>query len=232
MFTHGSMSGYEIMTDRIIVSPDGKSLTIGEMEDIFDRAGAVNETIFRRLEFNQVIQYTKGIGVDIGCGLNKIHSSAIGIDFQLGDKDFGYPFGANIKVAKNKDRLLLPWFKDESLDFVFSSHCLEHFSKPSETIREIFRLLKPGGYLILILPDMRFYPKKGEARANPDHSWDCYPAVLVDIVNNVGRFKVVQLDTLHDKLKDVELTPRDRKIAHAYGHESLNFSFEGIFQKL
>ena len=226
------MSGYKAIMDRIIISPEGKSLTIDEMEGIFDRAGAVNETIFRRLEFNQVIQFTKGVGIDIGCGLNKIHSAAIGIDFQLGDKDFGYPFGANIKVAKNKNWLPLPWFKDEALDFVFSSHCLEHFSQPGETIKEILRLLKPGGYLILILPDMRFYPKKGEPRSNPDHEWDCYPQVLVDLLTSVAPFKIIQLDTIHEKLNNLKLTPRDEQIAARYGHKSLNFSFEGIFQKL
>ena len=226
------MSGYKIVMDRIIVSPDGKSLSIGEVEDIFEKAGAVNETVFRRLEFNQVIEYTKGAGIDIGCGLNKVHSSAIGIDFQLGDKDFGYLFGANIKVPKNKECLSLPWFRDGSLDFVFSSHCLEHFSAPGKIVQEAARVLKPEGYLVIILPDMRYYPKRGEPGANPDHEWDCYPEALVDIVNSAGRFKVIQLDTLHDKLKDVELTPRDRKIAGAYGHNSLDFSFEGVFQKV
>ena len=226
------MSSYKTIIDRIIISPEGKSLTIDEMEGIFDGAGAVNETIFRRLEFNQVIQFTKGVGIDIGCGLNKIHSAAVGIDFQLGDKDYGYPFGANIKVPKNKDWLPLPWFKDKSLDFVFSSHCLEHFSMPGQTIKEILRLLKPGGYLVLILPDMRFYPKKGETRANPDHEWDCYPQVVVDLVNSVAPSKIIQLDTLHKKLKDLKLTQRDEQIAARYGHKSLNFSFEGIFQKL
>jgi SAM-dependent methyltransferase len=223
---------YNAVTDRVIISPEGKSLPIGEMEEIFESAGAVTETIFRRLEFNQVIQFTRGVGIDIGCGLNKIHSAAIGIDFRLGDKDFGYPFGANIKVTKNKDWLPLPWFRDESVDFVFSSHCLEHFSQPRKATREILRVLKPGGYLVLILPDMRHYPKKGEAGANPDHEWDCYPEVLVDIVKKAGRLKVILLDTLHDKLKDVALTPRDKKIAEAFGHNSLNFSFEAVFQKL
>lgn len=220
------------MTRKVIISPDGKSLSIAQMEDIFDKAGAVNETIFRRLEFNQVIQFTRGIGVDIGCGLSKIHSAAIGVDFQLGEKDFGYPFGANIRVARNKDWLPLPWFKDETLDFVFSSHCLEHFSEPVATMREILRLLKPGGYLVLILPDMRYYPRKGEHGANPDHEWDCYPQVVVDIANSVAPLETVQLDTLQERLQNVRLTPRDKRIAAGYGHKSLNFSFEGVFRKL
>lgn len=219
------------MKNRIVISPDGKSISIAEMEDVFEKAGESYETIFRRLEFNEVIKYTKGVGIDVGCGLSKIHSCATGIDFRLGDKDFGYPFGANIQCPRNKEFLRLPWFTNESLDFVFSSHCFEHFSDLRKTLQEVIRVLKPAGYLVLILPDMRYYPKKGAEGANPDHEWDCYPETLVEIVKDTGNFEVIQSDTLHEKLKDVVLTERDRRIANHYGHNSLNFSFEGVFQK-
>jgi hypothetical protein len=79
---------------------------------------------------------------------------------------------------------------------------------------------------------MRYYPRKGETRANPDHEWDCYPQAVADMVIGVAPFRTVQLDTLHEKLKNLKLTPRDERIAARYGHESLNFSFEAIFQKL
>jgi len=222
----------QIVTGRIIISPYGDSVGIADMERIFDRAGAANETVFRRLEFNQVISYTRGVGIDIGCGLSKVHSAAIGIDFQLGTKDFGYPFGANIKVHKNNHSLYFPWFSSESLDFVFTSHCLEHFSHPEIIIEESFRVLKAGGFLVIVLPDTRFYPVRGSSAANPDHEWDPYPEVLMDIVNKAAQFKLIMLDTIHNILKNVELTERDRTIAQQYGHESLNFSFEGIFQKV
>jgi len=219
------------MEQKVIISPDGKSISANEMEDIFERGGAYYETIFRRLEFNQVINYTKGVGVDIGCGLNKIHSCAIGIDFRLGDKDFGYPFGANIKCSRNNECLQLPFFSDECLDFAFSSHCLEHFSNPRKSIQEMLRVLKPGGNLVLILPDMRYYPRKGEAEANPDHEWDCSPSTLIEMVTAIGESELVQIDTLHNKLDDVRLTERDKKIQDYYNHSSLNFSFEGVFRK-
>ena len=149
------MNIYDIVTDRVIISPEGKSLTISEMEGVFDRAGAVTETIFRRLEFNQVIQFTKGVGIDIGCGLNKIHSAAIGIDFRLGDKDSGYPFSANIKVPKNKAGCHYLGFATSHCISCFPATAWNIFLEPGEAIREIFRPLKPGGYPALILPDMR-----------------------------------------------------------------------------
>jgi len=220
-----------LVEQKIIISPDGKSISTKEMEDIFERGGAYYETIFRRLEFNEVIKYIKAVGFDIGCGLNKIHSCAIGIDYRLGDMDFGYPFGANIKCSKNKEHLQLPFFSDESMDFAFSSHCLEHLSNPRKSIQEMLRVLKPGGYLALILPDMRYYPHKGEPGANPDHEWDCHPSTLIEMIKGIGECELVQIDTLHSKLEDVRLTERDRRIADYYGHSSLNFSFEGVFQK-
>jgi SAM-dependent methyltransferase len=219
------------LNNLIKISPYDKTISITDMENIFCRGNATYETIFRRLEFNQVIIYTKGIGIDIGCGLNKIHSGAIGIDSQLSENDYGYPLGANIKCEKQEEYLPLPWFVNESLDFVFASHSLEHFSDPQKWIEEVHRVLKPNGYLILILPNMNIYPITGSSGANRDHQINYYPHMLPQVINPLGKWDTVQLDTLHVRLNNVELTERDRKIAAHYGHKTLNFSFDAVFRK-
>jgi ubiquinone/menaquinone biosynthesis C-methylase UbiE len=38
-------------------------------------------------------------------------------------------------------------------DFVFASHCLEHIANPLRALREWSRVVKPGGHVILILPE-------------------------------------------------------------------------------
>ena len=43
-------------------------------------------------------------------------------------------------------------FQDESYDFVFASHVLEHIPDDKKAIREIRRILKPGGIAILPVP--------------------------------------------------------------------------------
>lgn len=43
-------------------------------------------------------------------------------------------------------------FKDNTLDFVLSSHVLEHIYKPIQCLREWYRVVKPGGYIFMIIP--------------------------------------------------------------------------------
>lgn len=41
---------------------------------------------------------------------------------------------------------------DGCLDFVISSHVLEHIADPIEALTEWFRVIRPGGYIFLIIP--------------------------------------------------------------------------------
>jgi len=42
---------------------------------------------------------------------------------------------------------------DHSYDFVLSSHNLEHFANPVKALKEWQRVIRPGGGLILVLPN-------------------------------------------------------------------------------
>jgi ubiquinone/menaquinone biosynthesis C-methylase UbiE len=41
---------------------------------------------------------------------------------------------------------------DNSVDFVISSHVIEHFPDPIKALKEWYRVVKPGGYLYIIAP--------------------------------------------------------------------------------
>ena len=43
-------------------------------------------------------------------------------------------------------------FKDNTLDFVFTSHVLEHFYDPIKALQEWYRVIKIGGYVFMIIP--------------------------------------------------------------------------------
>ncbi len=46
-------------------------------------------------------------------------------------------------------------FRDSSLDYIASSHVLEHLANPAGAILEWYRAVKPGGILYMIIPDRR-----------------------------------------------------------------------------
>jgi predicted SAM-dependent methyltransferase len=82
--------------------------------------------------------------IDIGCGEIK-KDRAIGVDFRK-----------TPCVNVVADARCLP-FRDESLDHVFSSHIIEHFSRQEvDTIlTEWVRCLKKGGVFEVRCPDLR-----------------------------------------------------------------------------
>ena len=66
--------------------------------------------------------------------------------------DFGNP-----KCDMTVDLMQLPWpWEDNSVDEVFSSHCFEHLPNLLGAMREVHRILKPGGTLILRVPHIRY----------------------------------------------------------------------------
>ena len=58
-------------------------------------------------------------------------------------------------VVANLDAEQLAMFGDASQDFVIASHVFEHLANPLAMLVESHRVLKPGGVLLLLLPDMR-----------------------------------------------------------------------------
>jgi SAM-dependent methyltransferase len=46
---------------------------------------------------------------------------------------------------------------DQTYDFVHSSHCLEHLNNPREALINWLRILKPGGHLVVTVPDEDMY---------------------------------------------------------------------------
>jgi len=113
------------------------------------------------------VPYTRGVGLDIGCGPERVWPHAIGLDRVLSDKG----------AAIHTDIETLPMFSDDSMDWVFSSHALEDFpAKKTEAIlAEWCRPIKRGGFLILYLPHEDLYPKVGEEGCNVAHQRNFKP---------------------------------------------------------
>lgn len=57
-----------------------------------------------------------------------------------------------VDIVANGDNLP---FKDETLDYVISSHVVEHFFDPIGAIKEWMRVIKKGGFIFIIAPKQK-----------------------------------------------------------------------------
>ena len=94
--------------------------------------------------------------LDVGCGRG---------DFSKGFKELGL-LVSGLDVIKSQSEMLkdieikyaniendkFP-FNDETFDIIFSKSVIEHLRNPDNFIKEIHRLLKPGGRIIILTPD-------------------------------------------------------------------------------
>jgi SAM-dependent methyltransferase len=76
---------------------------------------------------------------------------------------------------------------DESVDIVVSNHALEHTLNPAAELRELRRILRPGGRLILWLPidDWRTQRNSRETDTN-HHFYTWTPLLLRNLLEEVG----------------------------------------------
>ena len=128
------------------------------------------------------VPYTRGIGADVGCGPKKAFQHFIGVDNCTDTALFGIPIKPDIEADVAK---ALP-FDDEELDFVFSSHTLEHIDDYEAALTEWWRVIRPGGHLCLYLPHRDHYPQIGEPGANPDHKHDFTPDHIVAAMKRIA----------------------------------------------
>ena len=111
---------------------------------------------------------TSVVKLNLGCGA-QTPAGWINVDFSLGAKLVKLPLfsylNRRLKLFRtdwNEGILLhdlrrrFPWTND-SVDIIYSSHTLEHFSKAEgiHFLSECYRVLKTGGILRLVVPDLR-----------------------------------------------------------------------------
>jgi SAM-dependent methyltransferase len=98
-------------------------------------------------------KYLGGRVIDIGAGSDPVCPWAEVFDLADGDANFISRYRA-----------------PESYDTVHSSHCLEHLFRPAEALSEWWKLIKPGGFLVLVVPDEDLYEQGfWPSMFNPDH---------------------------------------------------------------
>ena len=87
-----------------------------------------------------IARFLSGKVIDIGAGADLVAPHAERFDLDDGD--------ANVITRYRPAGVY---------DAVHSSHCLEHMIKPTAALNEWWALLKPGGYLVVVVPHEDLY---------------------------------------------------------------------------
>lgn len=131
--------------------------------------------------------YLKGEGIDIGCGADPLvteYGSVVKWDMQDGDA------------------MLMESVRDDVFDFVYSSHCLEHVVDVAETLRNWVRIVKPGGFLYVVVPDWILYEKETwPSMFNSDHKHTFSGEVSRETVGRENHWRIE--DDVRDVLESV-----------------------------
>jgi SAM-dependent methyltransferase len=108
----------------------------------------------RREREGYFTRYLIGCGIDIGCGNDPVTPACVHWDLAQGDAQE------------------LPGVAVNSFDWVYSSHCLEHLRDPFAAVARWWQVLKPGGWMLVVVPDEDLYEQGcWPSRYNPDHKW-------------------------------------------------------------
>lgn len=127
----------------------------------------------------EALAVCRGRGIDVGAG------------------PWPLPGAEPIRDEPHRNALVLDHIADGTLDYVFSSHCLEHLREPAKALSLWARKLRPGGLLFLYLPhpDMRLW-LAGSPHV-PEHCWVPTPRLIHDMVSRSG-LEVLRLTELPD----------------------------------
>lgn len=100
--------------------------------------------------------------LDVGCGrgdfiggFKDLGLEVFGIDREKGNSEMLEDIEVKLIDIENSS---FP-FSDETFDFVFSKSVIEHLWSPDNFIRETYRVLKPGGKIIIMTPDWQSQKK-------------------------------------------------------------------------
>lgn len=160
-----------------------------------------SKSIQRRLaDAKFATRYFVGRGLDVG---GKPDPLALYLEL--------FPLATSIRTWdwEDGDAQLLATEQDESYDFVHSSHCLEHLVDVREGLLNWFRVIRPGGHLVVVVPDEDLYEQGVfPSTFNRDHkhtftlwkprSWSPASVNVLELLTALGpEADILKVERLH-----------------------------------
>jgi len=162
--------------------------------------------------------------LDVGCSTGRVLQlartmgfSAVGLDYSA----WATKHCAQLGFETRQGSLLGQWEAGELFDVVHCSHTIEHVPDPVAYLREMFRLLKPGGQVMIAMPNYASLPRLilGENWGTwclDSHLWQFTSAQMRRLLRAQG-FRIFSCRTLHGYTPDSRVKRRLLDWASAAG---------------
>jgi SAM-dependent methyltransferase len=157
----------------------------------------------RRLPDQRFVnQFFVGRGIDIGCGEDSLGKHTDTYTKIVDVKPWDLPDG---------DAQYMNGVEDNYYDFVHSSHCLEHMRDPHEAMQNWIRICKPGGYIVVTIPEEDLYEQGvWPSTFNSDHktswtiakeaSWSPVSVSLIPFLYNfIDAIEIIKVELIDHK---------------------------------
>lgn len=160
----------------------------------------------RRSEQNLKVMYLnndrKGKLLEIGCGTGEMLSYFKEMGWEVEGLDFD---DEAVKIALAKDILVScstledKFYKSNTFDVIVMNHLIEHVVDPTKLLHECYRILKPGGQLLIATPNAeswghKKYKSNWRGLEPPRHINIFTPLSLFNLVQKAG-YKNIKVKT-------------------------------------
>jgi SAM-dependent methyltransferase len=145
--------------------------------------------------------YLQGRLIDIGAG-----------------RDLVCPWAERFDIEDGDANLITLYRQPGVYDAVHSSHCLEHMHNSRSALSQWWSLVKPGGYLVLVVPDEDLYEQgiwpsifntdhKATFRLNKAESWSPVSCDIKQAVLELPKARLISAE-IQDAAYDYQLQRR------------------------
>lgn len=165
---------------------------------------AVKLVPYQPTRFTRLPSYISGGKIlDVGCGngnylysLRELGWEVVGVEPDVKAAHFArIQLGLDVRPVTLEEAGL----PGDSVDIAFMLHVLEHVPNPLRTLQEVYRVLKPGGYLVIETPNIeswsaRLFRNWWFHLDAPRHLYLFTPQTLSALLHSVG---FCQVDVAH-----------------------------------
>lgn len=161
--------------------------------------------------------------LDVGCSTGGVLRLAATLGFQVAGLDYSHwavEHCAKLGFTTREGSLIGQWKESELFDIIHCSHTIEHVPDPVAYLKEMHRLLKPSGHLMLACPNyaslQRLVMGKRWMWHLDSHLWQ-FTAKQMKVLLGVCGFRPVSVRTLHGYMPNSRLKKKVLDVAAALG---------------